>query len=574
MRIVQTAIRTLLGGLFAFGSTLGILHADAIVTPEAILPGKYEVESEPGEKTGEVIVPAYAIFRDMGDPSATTEFRQILHGAAGAKVVFADGKSLPLEEAIRSRDVQIEGVLGRRNDMGVIRTFSDKLSIIAPAGSKITLDAPLILTAEPWLQSWTPFALTEGHLSKVAGLVKASPPENDFGVQIKVIDAFADDLSLRPGILPEFEAAFGSEGVSLLRGLAAKGSLTSVKLSTPGLDPVARIFATGDDYTSGWISMVDGKLVNRLVVKKRLGDGLDTGELRKHYGENLRRLCPTNAAILFRTVEKQWLFVRPGQGPVKELAEDFTSGLAGIEPVQEWMSQGEGRRRTLVLTADVSKPCGVLDSMGPSDSWLRSVNERLLAKAPEGVTILQCQDLRNLSERMAAIPKVKSAKDIAVLWGPAGVLPAAKAAAGAALTSSGIRLMGVEDETSASAVIVVGDEETPDFRDSLARMAKAGRFKGKTVAWLVPSRTISRVFGRFLLEEGGAAAVLELEGKNIPALTDPFLQALAAAVRDVRPSGESLQEVISRAGRLAMADAGRTRLRDFLQSFEGVQVHF
>jgi hypothetical protein len=35
-----------------------------------------------------------------------------------------------------------------------------------------------------------------------------------------------------------------------------------------------------------------------------------------------------------------------------------------------------------------------------------------------------------------------------------------------------------------------------------------------------------------------------------------------------------LREVISRAGRVAMADAGRTRLRDLLEQFEGVQVIF
>jgi hypothetical protein len=175
---------------------------------------------------------------------------------------------------------------------------------------------------------------------------------------------------------------------------------------------------------------------------------------------------------------------------------------------------------------------------------------------------------------MAGIPKVKSAKEVAVLWGPTGVLSEAKAAAGVALASSGVRLMGAQDETPVSAVIIVGDEETPEFREALARMAKAGRFKGKAVAWLVPSRTISHVFCRFLLEEGGAAAVLELEGRNIPALMDPFLQAVAAAARDIRPSGESLQEFISRAGRVAMADAGRTRLRTFMEQFEGVQVIF
>jgi hypothetical protein len=574
MSIVQTAIRSLVCGFVLFRSSIGILNADAIVTPEAIVPGKYEIESDPGDKTGEVIVPAYALLRDMGDPAATTEFREILHGAVGAKVAFADGRSLSLADAIRSREVEIRGVLGRRNDMGVVRTFSDKLSIVAPAGSKITLDAPLILSAEPWLQSWTPFAMSEGHLSKVAGLVKTSPPEHDFDVQIRVIDAFADDLSLRPGMLSEFEAAFGPEGVSLLRGLAAKGSLKSVKLSTPGLDPVAHIFATGDEYTSGWISMVDGKLVNRLAVKKQLGAGVDNGELRKLYGENLRRLCPADAAILYRMEEKRWLFVRPGQEPVKELAEDFTSALTGIEAVHAWMAQGEGRRRTLLLASDISKPCGVLNSSGPSDSWLRSVNDQLRSKASEGLTLLQTRDLRNLASRMAGIPKVKSAKEVAVLWGPTGVLPEAKAAAGVALASSGVRLMGAQDETPVSAVIIVGDEETPEFREALARMAKAGRFKGKAVAWLVPSRTISHVFCRFLLEEGGAAAVLELEGRNIPALMDPFLQAVAAAARDIRPSGESLQEFISRAGRVAMADAGRTRLRTFMEQFEGVQVIF
>jgi hypothetical protein len=574
MRIVPTAIRSLLCGFLLFRSSLGVLQADAIVTPEAILPGKYEIESEPGEKLGDVIVPAYALLRDMGDPAATTEFSEILHGAAGAKIVLADGKSLTLADAIRSREVHIRGVLGRRNDMGVVRTFSDKLAIIAPAGSKITLDAPLILSAEPWLQSWTPFAMSDEHLNKVAGLVKGSPPELDDDIHSAVIRALAGDLSLRPGMLPEFEVAFGSEGVSLLRGLAAKGKIYSVTLSTPGLDPVAQIFATGDEYTSGWISMVDGKLVNRLVTKKGLGKGDDTGELRKQYGENLRRLCPADAAILFRTAEKQWLFVRPGKEPVKELAEDFTSELPGIEAVHEWMAQGEGRRRTLLLTSDASRPCGVMNSTGESESWLRSVNEGLLPKAPEGLTILQCRDLRNLPARMAGIPKVKSAKDIALLWGPTGVLPAAKAAAGGALTNAGVRLMGTQEETAASAVIIVGEEETPEFREAVARMVLAGRFKGKTVAWLVPSRTTSRVFGRFLLEQGGAAAVLELEGRNIPALTEPFLQALAAAVRDIRPSGESLREVISRAGRVAMADAGRTRLRDLLEQFEGVQVIF
>jgi hypothetical protein len=54
----------------------------------------------------------------------------------------------------------------------------------------------------------------------------------------------------------------------------------TVNLSTPGLDPVASIFATGDEHTSGWISMIDGKLVNPLATKTRIGDGLDSSEVR------------------------------------------------------------------------------------------------------------------------------------------------------------------------------------------------------------------------------------------------------------------------------------------------------
>ena len=154
------------------------------------------------------------------------------------------------------------------------------------------------------------------------------------------------------------------------------------------------------------------------------------------------------------------------------------------------------------------------------------------------------------------------------------MVPAAKQGVMESLAKAGVRIMKPDEDTTAPLVMIFGDEETPAFRDAIARMALAGRFKGKAVAWMVPCRESSALFSRFLLVRGEAAAVLGVYRGFIPAVTEHYLTALVSAVPDIRPSGESIQEIVARAARIGRADAGKTRLGMFMQLIEASQVRF
>lgn len=567
-----TAVRFLLPAIASLLLGSSSLSGDAIVTPEAVPPGRYRIEG-PGGEAGKVIIPAYGVMRGLENPAAGTEYRDILLGEPGARLEYADGRKVRLADAIRSGEVRLSGIQGSRNDLGVARTYSDRLRVQGPSGAELVLDSTLVVTAEAWLQSWPEYAIREAHAKRIGELLDAAPGPHDDSLERKVYEAGENGLGMRRGVFPEFERVFGEAGVKALRGLAAKGEVRSVNLSTPGLDPVARISAADEDsMISGWLALDGGTLTSQLV---RLVEAKpDLGLLRKRHAAALPRLCPPKGAILLRLAHREWLFAQAGQQEVKVLTEDMDAELGGIEAVRDWLKMPEAGARTLVLAAEVSKPMQAFDDPSESTSWISSVCEALSGGGERRARLALCRDLRDVPARLASMPVAKAAKDVAVFWAPGGEFPANKASVATALTGAGVQMVSAGADIASPLVVIVGDEELPAVRESVARMALAGKFKGKAVAWLVPSRTTSREFPRFLLEQGRASSVLVVYRGLVPAVTEPFLTALATAAKDMRPGGESLQEVIGRAARVGMPGAGSARLRAYLEGIEAGQLWF